>query len=242
MIAFGKMLPKIRARARRDLSSTGLSREKVLATIVRLLEATHIRIGNEEYSKQNESFGLTTLRGRHVETKGSRVSFYFRGKSGKKHAISIEDKHLAKIVRRLVDLPGYELFQYLDDSGERHSIGSADVNAYLREISREDFSSKDFRTWNATVLTAMALSRVPPYKSKREANRNLKTAIEDVARNLGNTVAVCRQCYIHPAVIECYIQKSLPRLAANSKHAVEQAVLRLLQRAARETQPLKQAA
>jgi DNA topoisomerase I len=242
MIAFGKALPKIRARVRHDLASPGLTREKVLATIVRLLETTHIRIGNEEYSKENESFGLTTLRNRHVETRGSRVSFYFRGKSGKKHAISIEDQHLARIVRRLEDLPGYELFQYLDVDGQRHSIGSGDANAYLREIAGDDFSSKDFRTWNATVLAALSLSRIPPYRSKREANRNLKKAIEEVARDLGNTVAVCRKCYVHPAIIECYLQKSLPVFSDNRKHSIEAAVLRMLQKAARQSEPLKQAA
>jgi len=235
MIAFGKALPKIRARVAHDLSMAHLRREKVLATIVRLLETTHIRVGNEEYKKQNKSFGLTTLRSHHVEIRAAKVSFYFRGKSGVKHAISVEDKHLAKIVRKLQDLPGYELFQYVDEDGVRHSIGSSDVNEYLREIGGEAFSSKDFRTWNGTVLAAVSLARVRPFKFKKEAKRTLTKAIADVARQLGNTAAVCRKCYIHPAVIECYMQKSLQKkliVRRRSRYlkAEEAAVLRLLER------------
>src|SRR5437588_5287415 len=159
MVLFGKVLPKIRARVKRDLVRPGLPKEKVLATIIRLLETTLIRIGNEEYVKQNNSFGLTTLRNHHVDVTGAEVHFYFRGKSGVKHAISVEDPHLAKIVRRLRDLPGYELFQYVDENGEKRSIGSTDVNEYLQEVAGADFTAKDFRTWTGTILAVGALCK-----------------------------------------------------------------------------------
>ena len=234
MIAFGKALPKIRSRVERDLSRESLTRDKVLGTIVRLLEVTHIRVGNEEYKKQNNSFGLTTMRNRHVRIRGSKVSFYFRGKSGVKHAISVDDKHLARIVRRLRDLPGYELFQYIDEDGARHSIGSSDVNDYLREITKDDFGTKDFRTWNGTILAAVALSRARPFTSKKQTQRYLIKALESVARQLGNTVPVCRKCYVHPAVIDCYMQKSLVEKLRVGRRLTylkpeESAVLRLLQ-------------
>src|SRR5829696_5885414 len=181
MIAFAKALPKIRARVQRDLKSKSLTREKVLATIVRLLETTLIRVGNEEYSKHNNSYGLTTLRNHHVNIAGPTLSFYFRGKSGVKHAISVDDAHLAKIVRRIRDLPGYELFQYCDVDGNLHSVNSTDVNEYLRSITAEDFTAKDFRTWAGTVLAAGALCGLHSYKSAAEAKRNIKKAVESVA-------------------------------------------------------------
>ena len=209
MLAFGKALPRIRSRVTRDLRAAALSREKVLATIVRLLETTHIRVGNEEYTKQNNSFGLTTLRDHHVHVQGPRVSFYFRGKSGIKHSISVQDATLARIVRRCRDLPGYELFQYVDDDGTRRSIGSTDVNDYLREISGDDFTAKDFRTWAGTVMAAGELCKLGAFESNTQAKKNLIKAIESVAKELGNTVAVCRKCYIHPAVIEAYLDRSL---------------------------------
>jgi DNA topoisomerase-1 len=209
MADFEKRLPKIRARVRRDLSKKGLPREKVLATIVRLLETTLARIGNEEYTRQNKSYGLTTLRNHHVDVKGTSVHFYFRGKSGRKHAISVTDPHLAKIVRRLRDLPGYELFQYVDDEGEIKSIGSADVNNYLREITGDDFSAKDFRTWAATTLAVEALCECKPFTSQREAKRNIVAVLQAVAERLGNTVAVCRKCYVHPGVFEAYVARTL---------------------------------
>jgi DNA topoisomerase I len=209
MADFAKVLPKIRARVKRDLVRPGLPKEKVLATIVRLLEMTLIRVGNEEYRKQNDSFGLTTLRNHHVDIAGSKVHFYFRGKSGKRHAISVEDPHLAKIVRRCRDLPGYELFQYLDENGEQRSITSTDVNDYVREITRQDFTAKDFRTWAGTVMAAEALAKCEPFKTQKQARRNINRVVEMVAEKLGNTVAVCRKCYIHPGVFESYAQRSL---------------------------------
>jgi DNA topoisomerase-1 len=211
MADFGRVLPKIRARVRRDLRREGLSREKVLATIVRLLETTLARVGNEEYKKQNDSYGLTTLRNRHVNVSGPKVNFYFRGKSGKHHSISVTDPHLAKIVRRLRDLPGYELFQYVDDDGQLRSIGSTDVNDYLREITGADFTAKDFRTWSGTVLAIEALCSCEPFTTQRQAKKNIVRVVQQVAEKLGNTVAVCKKCYIHPAVFDNYIRGALEK-------------------------------
>jgi DNA topoisomerase-1 len=238
MLVFGNLLPKIRARVAKDLALPNLPREKVLATIVRLLETTLIRVGNEEYAKQNQSYGLTTLRNRHVDVTGKEVTFYFRGKSGIKHVISVEDAHLARVVGRLRDLPGYELFQYVDGEGQVRSIGSTDVNDYLREISGEDFTAKDFRTWAGTVLAAQALAEAPPFTSQTQAKKNVVKAIESVAERLRNTVAVCRKCYIHPIVIESYLNGSLhnfrrPRAMAKN----EAALIKILQRWARKNPP-----
>jgi len=210
MVSFGECLPKIRARVSRDLSSDELHRNKVLATIVRLLEETSIRVGNEEYTRHNNSFGLTTLRGRHVRITGSKIRFLFRGKGGIHHEISLEDRRMAKIVKRLRDLPGYELFQYVENQ-ETHSIGSVDVNAYIREISGEDFTAKDFRTWNGTVLAADALRKMDPCTSIHSRKKNIIKAVETVADHLGNTVAVCRKCYIHPSVLDAYLAATLNR-------------------------------
>jgi DNA topoisomerase-1 len=170
---------------------------------------TLIRVGNEEYRKQNDSFGLTTLRNHHVDIAGSKVHFYFRGKSGKRHAISVEDPHLAKIVRRCRDLPGYELFQYVDENGEQRSITSTDVNDYVREITGQDFTAKDFRTWAGTAMAVEALANSEPFKTQKQARKNISRVVESVAEKLGNTVAVCRKCYIHPGVFEAYVQGSL---------------------------------
>jgi DNA topoisomerase-1 len=208
MIAFGEALPKIRATTDRDLALPGLPREKVLATVVQLLEKTLIRVGNDEYAKQNQSFGLTTMRDRHVAVNGSTVRFEFRGKSGKAHAIDLRSRKLATIVKRCRDLPGYELFQYIDEQGERQVIDSSDVNEYLREITGEDFTAKDFRTWAGTVLAAGALRELPS-DTATDAKKNLVQAIEAVAGLLGNTKSVCRKCYIHPAIIESYLDRSL---------------------------------
>lgn len=209
MIAFGKVLPIIRMRTQRDLGRTGLPREKILATVVRLLETTLIRVGNEEYARHNDSFGLTTMRDHHVDVAGSTLRFEFRGKSGIVHAVDLTDRRLARIVKRSQDLPGQELFQYVDAQGERHSIGSADVNAYLHEITAQDFTAKDFRTWAGTVLAAQALQEFQKCDSKAQAKRNIVRAIESVAKRLGNTTAVCRKCYIHPAIIDTYLNGSL---------------------------------
>jgi DNA topoisomerase-1 len=211
MADFGKILPMIRARVKRDLARKGLPKEKVLATIVRLLETTLIRVGNEEYTKQNNSYGLTTLRDHHVEVTRTKVHFYFRGKSGIRHAISVTDPYLSKIVRRLRDLPGYELFQYVDEDGATRSIGSSDVNDYLREITGRDFTAKDFRTWSGTVLAIEALYECEPFTTQRQAKKNILTVTKNVAERLGNTVAVCRKCYIHPGVFESYVQRALTR-------------------------------
>jgi DNA topoisomerase-1 len=209
LIAFGKALPGIRARTERDLARPGLPREKILATVVRLLESTLIRVGNEAYARHNESFGLTTMRDRHAEVNGSTITFSFRGKSGIRHAIDLTDRRLARIVRQSRDLPGYELFQYLDADGERRAIDAADVNGYLKDIAGEEFTAKDFRTWAGTVLAAQALQEFQAFDSQAQAKRNVVGAIETVAKRLGNTKNVCRKCYIHPAVLTAYMDGSL---------------------------------
>jgi DNA topoisomerase-1 len=244
MVSFGESLPKIRARVARDLSAGELHRKKVLATIVRLLETTSMRVGNEEYSRQNHSFGLTTLRDRHVRITGSKIQFLFRGKRGIQHEISLENRRMAKIVRRLRDLPGYELFQYVEN-GETHSIGSVDVNAYIREISGDDFTAKDFRTWNGTVLAADALRKMEPCQSISKRKKNIVRAVETVAGHLGNTVAVCRKCYIHPAVLDAYLAATLDRnlnpgnrTAGLSQH--ESSVLGFLRKTVKQPSSLSQ--
>ncbi|HWQ34679.1 MAG TPA: DNA topoisomerase IB [Blastocatellia bacterium] len=209
MIAFGQALPRIRERTERDLALPGLPREKVLAAVVRLLEVTLIRVGNDEYARTNHSFGLTTLRDHHVRISGDRMRFQFRGKSGVRHAIDLNDRRLARIVRRCQELPGQELFQYLDDEGNVQDVGSADVNDYLREITGEDFTARDFRTWAGTVLAAMALQEFRDFDSQAEAKRNIVRAIESVAKRLGNTPAVCRKCYVHPAILDLYSDGAL---------------------------------
>lgn len=209
MIGFAQALPRIRRRTEKDLAGPGLPREKVLATVVRLLESTLIRVGNEEYARQNHSFGLTTLRDQHADISGSSVRFRFRGKSGIHHEVDVRDRRLARIVHRCQDLPGEELFQYVGEDGRPHFIDSADVNAYLREISGQDFTAKDFRTWAGTVLAARALQEFAAFDSQAQAKRNVVQAIESVAKRLGNTKAVCRKCYVHPAVIDAYLDGSL---------------------------------
>ncbi|HYG34835.1 MAG TPA: DNA topoisomerase IB [Clostridia bacterium] len=209
MIAFGKALPRIRKRVEQDLALPGLQRNKVLATVVRLLEVSLIRVGNEEYAQENKSFGLTTMRDQHVNVRGSTVRFHFRGKSGKWHDVDIRDRHLAKIVRSCQDLPGQELFQYINDEGQRQTVSSEDVNQYLREINGEDFTAKDFRTWAGTVLAAMALREFQQFDSQAQAKKNIVQAIESVSERLGNTKTVCRKCYIHPEVINAYMEGSL---------------------------------
>ncbi|HEX5501748.1 MAG TPA: hypothetical protein VFW96_03955 [Thermomicrobiales bacterium] len=209
MLAFGRALPAIRERAGRDLARPGLPREKVLATIVRLLEETLIRVGNEEYAQRNHSYGLTTLRDRHVDVAGATLSFSFRGKSGVRHEVDIRDRRAARIVRRCQDLPGQELFQYLDDEGERRAVDSADVNDYLRAITGEEFTAKDFRTWAGTVLCALALEEFASFDSVAEARQNIVRAIESVAARLGNTPTVCRKSYVHPAVLDAYLDGTM---------------------------------
>ena len=236
MLAFSEGLPAIRERVERDLSLPGLPREKVLATVVRLLESTCIRVGNDEYAKSNRSFGLTTLQDRHVEISGSNLRFEFRGKSGKVHKVDLNDRRLARIVQRCQALPGEDLFQYVDDDGVRQTVGSGDVNDYIREISGQEFTAKDFRTWNGTLLAVAALKEVGAWTSQRQAKSHVLRAIDRVAEQLNNTRAVCRKYYVHPAVFESYLAGTmLERLQNGTKASVksdleaeEQAVVRLL--------------
>jgi DNA topoisomerase I len=209
MLAFGEALPLIRKQVEHDLALPGLPRAKVLATALRLLETTLIRVGNEEYVRANRSFGLTTLRDRHVDIAGATLRFHFRGKSGKEHTLQINDRRLARIVKRCQEIPGQELFQYHDDEGQRRTIDSADVNEYLRQITGQDFTSKDFRTWNGTVLAIRALQACGEGESAAHAKKAVVEAIKTVAGQLGNTPAICRKCYVHPAVIEAYLEGSL---------------------------------
>ncbi len=209
MIPFGQVLPRIRQRIESDLALRGLPRAKVLATAVRLLETTLIRVGNEEYVRQNGSFGLTTLRDDHVRVAGSTCRFVFRGKSGTKHAVELNDRRLADIVRRCRDLPGAELFQYVGEDNSIHDVTSTDVNEYVREVAGQEFTAKDFRTWAGTVLAACALRECGTFETKAQAKRNLVQAIATVAKRLGNTPAVCRKCYIHPAVLTAYLNGTL---------------------------------
>lgn len=209
MMAFGRALPQIRDRVEHDLALPGLPREKVLATVVRLLETTLIRVGNDEYAKSNKSYGLTTMRDKHVQIEGSEVRFSFSGKSGVKHEISIKDRKLAQIVKRSRELPGYELFQYIDQNGEQRDVTSDDVNSYLQEITGEHFTAKDFRTWAGTVLAALALQEIGPFEKDSQAKKNVVAAVERVAERLGNTKSVCRKSYIHPQVIDAYLEGSL---------------------------------
>jgi DNA topoisomerase I len=209
MLAFSRALPQIRARVEADLRRRGLPRERVLAAIVRLLELTLFRIGNEEYSKNNKSFGLTTLRRRHAVIEGDQIRLGFRGKSGVRQEGRITDRRLARIVKNCRDLPGYELFEYLDDDGRPHALDSADVNEYLREISGEEITAKDFRTWAGTQLAAMALRELSAVDGDAAKKSTIVRAVEQVAKHLGNTTAVCRKCYIHPAVFEGYLDGTL---------------------------------
>lgn len=204
MIAFGEALPRIRDEVERDLARPGLAREKVLATVVKLLETTLLRIGNEEYARDNNSFGLTTLRNHHATVDGASVELRFRGKAGKERAVKIRDRRLAQVVRRCRELPGQELFQYVDEEGKLASVGSEDVNAYLREAGGEDFSAKDFRTWGGTILALSELAAMDGSGSRTEANRAIVEAVKKVAAQLGNRPAICRKYYIHPAVVEAF--------------------------------------
>jgi DNA topoisomerase-1 len=245
LIAFAQALPRIRQRTDSDLRKNGLQREKVLAAVVQLLEKTLIRVGNEEYARDNGSVGLTTMREKHAKIRGGRVRFEFRGKSGIEHAIDLHDLRLARIVKALRDLPGYELFQYVDTGGHRQVIDSADVNAYLREISGQDFTAKDFRTWAGTVLAAKARAEVAGFKSSTDAKRKIASAIETVAKRLGNTKAVCRKSYIHPAILDAYMEGATiqtPMVRASrftrSRSALtyeETAVVAILERRLRKT-------
>jgi DNA topoisomerase-1 len=245
VVAFARALPRIRRRVSRDLACRTLSREKVLATVVKLLETTLIRVGNEEYARSNHSFGLSTMCDRHVAVRGSTIQFRFRGKSGKNHSIAVADARLARIVRHLQDLPGQHLFQYEDSDGGIHGVESGDVNAYIRGICGGDFTAKDFRTWAGTVLAAAALREMEKFDSEAEAKRNILAAIERTAAQLGNTNAICRKCYIHPRIFDAYLDGTLAAIASRraeekvrslpSLHPEEAAVLALLTRRLRRT-------
>ncbi|QRM30052.1 DNA topoisomerase IB [Microvirga sp. VF16] len=209
MLEFARGLPAIRKIIDEHMSLRGLPREKVLATVVNLLESTLIRVGNSDYVKQNRSYGLTTLRDPHVKVDGGELRFQFKGKSGKTWRLQVKDRRIAKIVKACQDLPGQDLFQYLDENGEQQSITSADVNAYLKEITGSEITAKDFRTWAGTVLAALALSEFEEFDSEAKAKRNIRAAIETVASRLGNTPSICRKCYVHPEVFACYLDGGL---------------------------------
>jgi DNA topoisomerase-1 len=245
LIEFARALPRIRRRTDRDLRRRGLPREKVLALIIQLLETTLVRVGNEEYARDNRSFGLSTLRDRHVKDDGGELQLSFKGKSGKEHEVPIRDRRLARLVRECQELPGQELFQYVDADGKRQSIDSGDVNDYLREVSGEDFTAKDFRTWAGTVAASLALREFLEVDDDAGRKKAIVAAIEEVAAQLGNTPAVCRACYVHPDVLEAYLDGTLvdalaerARGVGRGAHALrpeEAAVLGLLQaRLARE--------
>ncbi|HYC03825.1 MAG TPA: DNA topoisomerase IB [Azospirillaceae bacterium] len=208
LLAFSRALPGLRERVDQDMKGNGLARDKVLATVVRLLDTTLIRIGNDEYAEKNKSFGLTTLRDRHVKVEGSEIRFRFKGKSGKEWDLKVKDRRLAKLVKSCQDVPGQRLFQYVDEEGIRRGVTSGDVNAYIREITGQDFSAKDFRTWAGTVLAAFALGEFEKVDSHAAAKRNLTEAIRKVSARLGNTPAVCRKCYVHPEVMNAYLEES----------------------------------
>jgi DNA topoisomerase-1 len=227
---FAASLPAIRSRLKRDMARPGLPREKILATIVTLLEETLIRIGNEDYARANNSFGLTTLRNRHVKVKGAQLRFLFKGKSGKRWSLSVQDRRVARVIRSCQELPGQHLFEYRDDGGAVHAVSSTDVNTYLREIANADVSAKDFRTWAGTVKAAMAL------RDRREGGKKaVRAVVADVAEELGNTVAVCRKCYIHPQIIAAFeagtLRLRVPRRGRDGLSAAEYAVLAYLRRA-----------
>jgi DNA topoisomerase I len=209
VVGFADALPIIRARVREHMALRGLPREKVLATVVHLLETTLIRVGNDDYAKQNSSYGLTTLKNRHVAVAGNEVRFRFTGKSGKEWSLRVRDRRIAKIIRACQELPGQELLQYLDERGQPQDVTSSDVNAYLKEITGREITAKDFRTWAGTVLAAMALSEMQSFDTAAQAKRNLRTAIEGVAARLGNTPTICRKCYVHPEVLSSYLGGNL---------------------------------
>ena len=221
MTHFADALPLIRERVRHDLAMHGLPRVKVLATIVSLMETTHIRVGNTEYAKENHSYGLTTMQNEHVAVHGSEIKFHFQGKSRVEHTISLHDKRLARIIKQCEEIPGHELFQYLDHDGNHHSIDSQAVNDYLREITGQHFTAKDFRTWAGTVLAAQLLRAFDPFRSASQAKKNIVAAIKQVASQLGNTPSVCRKCYVHPAVLEAYMGGMSP---AEARHEIDREI------------------
>jgi DNA topoisomerase-1 len=238
MVPFGRMLPRIRNKVNQDFALPGLPKEKVLAAVVRLMDLAHIRVGNEEYARENQSFGLTTMRDRHVEIEGSKIHFKFRGKSGKAHALDIQDRRLAGVVKQCRDLPGYELFQYVDERGDHKSVDSGMVNQYLRESTGHDITAKDFRTWHGTVHAAEQLGVCGAARTESEAKRNIVIAIQAVAERLGNRPGTCRKYYVHPMVVELYFGNNLDQYmtvkpGGHTQRGLdpsEQCVLQLLQK------------
>ena len=224
MVAFGKKLPRIRRRVARDLKLPGLPKDKVLAAVVKLLETTLIRVGNATYAKENGSYGLTTMRKKHVDVSGAEVAFEFVGKSGKTWEVELRDPQIARIVRKCEELPGYELFKYFDEDGARHDLESGDVNDYLKRISGEDITAKDFRTWAGTVEATFTLTGLERFETETQATKNVAATIKEVAKKLGNTPAVCRKSYVHPDVITCYLDGSLSELVTVGE-AVEASAL-----------------
>ncbi|MGP6419056.1 DNA topoisomerase IB [Pseudomonas putida] len=208
---FGMALPKLRKQLETLLDAPGFSRDKVMATVITLLDATLIRVGNTQYARDNRSYGLTTLRSRHVEVNGSAILFQFRGKSGIEHQITVKDRRLARIIKRCLEIPGQNLFQYLDENGERHTVSSHDVNSYLQTLTGADFTAKDYRTWAGSAL-ALAVLRELQWESEAEAKRHVVEMVKSVSKQLGNTPAVCRKCYIHPAVVERFLLGALAEL------------------------------
>jgi DNA topoisomerase-1 len=218
-LRFGEALPAIRGRVAHDLALPGLPRAKVLATIARLLETTFIRIGNPEYARDNHSYGLTTLRRKHVEIEGAKLTFHFKGKSGVEHTVNLTDRKLARIVQTCRDTPGYELFEYLDSDGSAHTVCSTDVNEYLHEITGQHFTAKDFRTWAGTVLACLMLRDFEACETQTQLKKNVVEAVKFVAQRLGNTPSVCRKCYVHPAVLECYLTGAMAKIDAKAAAA-----------------------
>ncbi len=239
MVEFGKALPAIREAVVRDIGLPGMPREKVLATIVSLMERTAIRVGNEEYARDNDSYGLTTLREEHVDVKGSRVRFHFRGKSGKEHQVEVRDARIARIIKRSQDLPGQQLFEYVDDDGTPHAVHSDDVNDYVRAVSGGDFTAKDFRTWEATMMCALELAAIDAAEqSQTERKRFVAEAIKSVAAHLGNTPTVCKKSYVYPGVVNHFVangalqlvEKAVKRAPPHALDSHEHAVLALVER------------
>ena len=236
MAAFGRALPKLRRKVEADLASKGLTHGKVTAAVIRLLEGTLIRVGNDEYARTNKSFGLTTLRNRHVKLKGSAITFEFKGKSGVNHSTGVRDRRLARIVKACSELPGHRLFQYVDEDGMRRPIGSDDVNAYLHAVMGAEFTAKDFRTWAGTLAAAKALALQEAPTSETDAKRLTNLCVKAAAGLLGNTPAVCRRAYIHPAVLEAFHSRTLPANFAKAEGVIfERAVLRFLDKLARDS-------
>ncbi|AKK00898.1 MULTISPECIES: DNA topoisomerase IB [Pseudomonas] len=239
MLEFGRALPRLRKRLEEILAQPGFSRDKVLATVITLLDVTLIRVGNPQYARENRSYGLTTLRNKHVEVNGSAIAFQFRGKSGVEHQITVKDRRLARIIKRCQEIPGQNLFQYLDEDGERHTVSSSDINAYLKSLTGADFTAKDYRTW-AGSAAALAGLRALHWETETEAKKHVAEMVKQVARQLGNTPSVCRKCYIHPAVLEGFLLgtlKELPKPRVRKGLSIEEAGLTMfLKRVAQATQ------